>query len=356
MLSAPRVKLTIAMLVPILVGGISGTLLLWSWTAERTEARANHFARAIVAQVAVTVTDPLLQEDALSLNVILGDLVRRGDVSFASVYSADNRLMAQAGRRTDELQLFNHDISFQNTSAGYVQLGLSRDDIAGETAGLLSFALSVWLIIAGTIAAFGWLYGDLLYLWLGGAGSTKRPTDESEPEADAPEAPEPVAIEQTILVIKIRPYRQLDAHFESIMKAIALYGGEAQVTDGDDIIVVFRRAEQLTRSECTARLINALMSRARGNIAVKTGLHQYRSDDDPADIEKARKHATYLASIADGNLLVSRRVFEEADTSHRARFEEFHSSLTPDGEVYLLRHLDGERAALITRQAEQLSG
>ena len=358
---SPRIKLTVVMLVPILLGGIIGTTLIWQWAEARTTERATHFAEAVIAQVSQTVTDPLLQEDALSLNVILSDLVRRGDVSFASVYSADNRLMAQAGRRSDAQMLFNHDVSFQNTSAGYVQLGLSRDDVLGSVKGVLSLAIGTWAALALVFAGLVWFYGDLIYLWLGSSGarigSPGQDDDETEPEA----APEPIAIEQTILVIKIRPARQLDAHFDTVMRAIALYGGEA-VTDGDDVIVTFKRSEQLTKATCTSGLVQALMSRARGNIAVKCGMHLYASDDEPSEIEKARKHASYLASIAEDALLVSRRIFSESAEGNASgregvgqlHFEAFHSSLTPDGEVFLLVDRSDARRQLINRQAEQL--
>ena len=351
---SPRVKLAILVTLPILVGGALTTWLVWQSASQRTEARAEHFASAVVRQIAQTVTDPLMQEDALSLNVILGDLVQQGDIDFASVYSADNRLMPQAGRRTDSLQLFSADVTFQNTSAGYVRVGLDRQDLRRTGAAILALGLSCFAGLAAALGLLIWFYGDLVYVWLGAGGAMRKVSIEESDEA-MPEAPEPTPTTQTLLVVKVRPARQLDAHFERIMQAISLYGGDAEVTDGDDLVIVFKRSEQLLKSACTAHLIGALMDRARGNIAVKSGMHVFQTGDEPADIEKARKHTTYLASIAEGGVLASRRLFETAQPDAGIGLEPFHSSLTPDGEVYALKLLGNGNRELIARQADQLT-
>ncbi|MDZ7686627.1 MAG: hypothetical protein U5O39_17990 [Gammaproteobacteria bacterium] len=173
-----------------------------------------------------------------------------------------------------------------------------------------------------------------------------------DPEQTA--APTPLAEERTLLVIKVRPARQLDAHLDKIMQAIRLYGGAAEVTDGDDIIVTFERTDQLTKATCTALLIATLMARARGNISVKSGMHACANDRDDAETEQARKHATHLASIADGEVLASRRIFSESMENEQVNFEGFHSSLTPDGEVYVLASLNEASRNLIEKQADQL--
>lgn len=351
---SPRVKLAILVTLPILIGGSLSTWLIWQSASQRTEARARHFATAVVHQIAQTVTDPLMQEDALSLNVILGDLVQQGDVNFASVYSADNHLMAQAGRRTDSLELFSADVTFQNTSAGYVRVGLDRQDLRGTGTAILALGFACFAGLSLAAGLLIWFYGDLVYVWLSASGAARKSPIE-ETEESIPDSPEPTPATQTLLVVKVRPARQLDAHFERITQAISLYGGDAEVTDGDDLVIVFRRSEQLLKSACTAFLIAALMERARGNITVKSGMHVFRTGDDPADIEKARKHTTYLASIAEGGVLASRHLFEMAQPDAGIGLEPFHSSLTPDGEVYALKLLGTGNRGLIARQADQLA-
>ncbi|MDZ7686626.1 MAG: hypothetical protein U5O39_17985 [Gammaproteobacteria bacterium] len=142
-----------AILVPILIGATIGTALTWQWATDRVESRSRHFGNALASQVALTVTSPLLQKDALSLNVILRDLVRRGDVAFASVYDADNHLVAQAGRRNEKQLHVSKDVTFQNTAAGYVQIGLPREDITASIIGVLGLSITLWGFIVAVVGA-----------------------------------------------------------------------------------------------------------------------------------------------------------------------------------------------------------
>lgn len=339
--------------MPILIGGTIGTALTWQWASEQVESRARHFGNALANQLALTVTDPLLQDDVLSLNVILRDLVQRGDVAIASVYSADNHLVAQAGRHNETLFVESEDVTFQNTTAGYVQVGLASKDITAPIIGALGLSIALWSLIVVGVGVVVWWNADLVYLWL--TASARRATPAASSDSDSEPAPPepPLAAERTLLVIKIRPARQLDTHLDRIMQAIRLYGGAAEVTDGDDIVVTFERTDQLAKATCAAQLVATLMARARGNITVKSGMHACANDGDAVDIEQARKHATYLASIADGEVLASRRIFANSSENEHVNFEPFHSSLTPDGEVYVLAALSEASRKLIEKQAEK---
>ncbi len=350
---SPRVKLILVILVPILIGCSAGTIASWRWAVEHTEAQSRRFANALVDQLAITVSDPLIQGDVLSLNVMLNDVLERGDVAYASIYGTNNSLVAQVGRRTESIVLFNRDVTFQNASAGYVQIGLDHNAIAAKLAGALVTGVLVTTIIVVLITALLWRYGDLVFLWLTRTGELiSAPSRASGQNGTAVMEPAESG-ERTVLVIKIRPARHIDEHLQKIFQAVALYGGDGALTDGDDVIVLFNRDNQVPNAICTAELVETLMSRAKGNITTKLGLHTCNETDE--DLDKARKHTTYLASIADNSLLASKAVFHSCGDQSQFRLEKYHSSLTPDGEVYFLDTVNETSRALIERQADQLT-
>ncbi|HKI75182.1 MAG TPA: hypothetical protein VJ998_11075, partial [Pseudomonadales bacterium] len=122
-----KIRALCSILIPIILAGIVITYVAVSSTRHMLVERADQFGGAIADQLATSVSDQLVQRDLLGLNVTLGNLVTRGDFSFASVYSADNKLVAQAGKNTGNLTLFTRDVVFQNAAAGYVQVGFSPD-------------------------------------------------------------------------------------------------------------------------------------------------------------------------------------------------------------------------------------
>lgn len=358
-----RIKLLLVILLPILVGSALVTATVWLGAREALDERTRHFGNAIVDQLAVTVTDPLLQGDVLSLNVMLNELEKRGDVSFATVYDADDRLRAQAGRATEGLTYFSRDVTFQNTKTGYVQLGLDLEGMRTSLATIAGTAAGLCAAITALLALALWRYGDIVYLWLSPdlhrhrrkTAAASLPADHVEPEEDVDATPGTDTTERTLLVLKIQPVRLLDEHEDTIIKALALYGGHVGMTDGDDIVATFERSDQILKASSAATLVKALMERARGRITVKAGLHVVDEDADDAELGKHRKQVTYLASIADERILASRRAFERSQGNERLVFEPFHSSLTPEGEAYFLAHMHASSRALIDQQADQLA-
>ncbi|MEX2327894.1 MAG: hypothetical protein WD558_09185, partial [Pseudomonadales bacterium] len=119
-MSGPKVKTLALIVLPILISGIIITWVSAAQMRSELQTQTSRFGHAMVGQLATTITDPMVQRDVLSLNVILSDLLEKGDFAFASVYSTDNRLLAQVGRNRSNLQTFTRDVIFQNASPGYV--------------------------------------------------------------------------------------------------------------------------------------------------------------------------------------------------------------------------------------------
>ena len=109
-----KLRTIFLVLVPIFISGLASVLFSYNHVNVELNQKGQHFGNAIAEQLSLSVTDYLVNEDILSLNVVLNDLVAGGTFDFASIYSADNRLLAQAGKRAsgmDKAHIFTRDIT-----------------------------------------------------------------------------------------------------------------------------------------------------------------------------------------------------------------------------------------------------
>ncbi|MBD3648959.1 MAG: hypothetical protein HUJ31_16255 [Pseudomonadales bacterium] len=348
-------RLSLAVLIPILLTGILFTPLLSRYAYNKLEAQGHLTGQAIADQLAVSLTDHLVSRDILSLNVVLSDLMERGNFDFASVYSADNRLLAQAGRRddSDRQLIFTRDVTFQNATAGYVQVGFYRDRLYTGPTLVMVAGLLIYGAVAGIVVLLIFARRNSIRHWLLEEGQ-----QAPEPPPQEIEEPGPTAIntEETeirnvcVLVVRIRPARLLDTWRGKIGKALSLYGGVLTESDGDDISAVFSTHDQVFQALCGGLLVKSMINRIGPPMKFTAAIHNAPANDSSV----ARKHASYLASITENVLLTSQRVYGEASSNDKVKLQEFHSSLTPDGEVYSVTSLSESNQVLIDRQAARL--
>ena len=62
-------------LVPILISGLASVLFSYNHVNVELHQKGQHFGNSIAEQLSLSVTDHLVNEDILSLNVVLNDLV-----------------------------------------------------------------------------------------------------------------------------------------------------------------------------------------------------------------------------------------------------------------------------------------
>ncbi|MGV8916416.1 MAG: histidine kinase [Pseudomonas sp.] len=92
--------------------------------------QADALGQALTTQTATSATELLVSNDILSLNVLLGNLVKNPLVAHAAIYSVDNRILAEAGQRPKngllgEAQgLYEIKITFQDVLAGHLRISL----------------------------------------------------------------------------------------------------------------------------------------------------------------------------------------------------------------------------------------
>jgi len=92
--------------------------------------QADAVGQSLTTQTATSATELLVSNDILSLNVLLGNLVKNPLVAHAAIYSVDNRILAEAGQRPrnsllgEAEGLYQTKITFQDVTAGQLRISL----------------------------------------------------------------------------------------------------------------------------------------------------------------------------------------------------------------------------------------
>lgn len=160
-------NLSIPLRITVLcLGMVTLTLLLYAWVIgsqlrQTSQQQAELVGQTLITQTGATATNLLVANDILSLNVLLGNLVKNPLVAHVAVYSTDNRILAEAGSRPTESGdgLFSTPLSFQEVLAGQLRISLDMQqfrkplNIGLQSMALLSlilFAAALWLaLLAG---------------------------------------------------------------------------------------------------------------------------------------------------------------------------------------------------------------
>lgn len=335
------------------------SLVVTVMTEKRMQTQSEHFSRTLTSYLAMTIAQHLVNNDLLGINVLLARMQEDSALDFASVYDANNQLVAQVGRRgSDQSAVFSREITFQDTTAGYVQVGFSTKSITAQSQLALSLVVVFHIILGLIVSGLILFAGDFLAIWVLGRQSVT-PLKNSEiaetEQAEELEAQDPSAV---ILVLKLRPARLIEKHRTNLNRGVGLYGGQLMNHEGDDLLILFTGGNAIFRSACAALLLLSLVELLGPPLKLKVGMHWLSDTSDDIVLEKATKHASYLASIGEQAALVSRAYVQaigaQAMTNEHPEieFDAFHSSLTPDGEVFHVKGVKNQE--LIDRQALQL--
>jgi len=334
-------------LLPLVLSACLSIYLIASYTSSVLTRQADQFGQAIVEHMANTVADHLVNDDRLGLNVLLSELLAKGNFDTASVYNINNDLLAQVGRSTNTT-IFTKDVTSQNAITGYVRLGFNRNQLDSEINRAIQVSIGLHVLALIFIWFFGVFYGDLFYIWMMHQGPSK-----SAPKAVIQDVVKPTPLpEATLLAVKLRPTRLLEQYKYKFRSAHALYGGEFEETENGDIVICFRDSEQLSHAMYSGLLILSLFKRVDAPITLKLGIHTVKDQSKAGELEKARKHTSYLASISENQLLTSRLVHNSCVDSDQFDQQAFHGSMAPDGEVFSIFAKDCKD--LIESQADQI--
>ncbi|KJS09018.1 MAG: hypothetical protein VR73_03635 [Gammaproteobacteria bacterium BRH_c0] len=165
MLSAPQTisrKTLAALIIYTVFTGLLLTVVLKVQLWQLADEEQNALGQALVAQLVESVRQPLMDEDVISIQVILDNLVSdTPQVGRASVSTAGNRLLAQSqGQIASGEKLSQHTapITLDNTITGQIRVELQSagfflryDTLLWWTLaswGLTTLILALWLVVA----------------------------------------------------------------------------------------------------------------------------------------------------------------------------------------------------------------
>ncbi|KIU46594.1 histidine kinase [Pseudomonas putida] len=177
--------------------------------------QADALGQSLTTQTATSATELLVSNDILSLNVLLGNLVKNPLVAHAAIYSVDNRILAEAGQRPKngllgEVEgLYQTKITFQDVTAGQLRISLDMSQfqqpltISLQSMGILA-AILLALALALSLRLGRFISTPLLQLrvWLRDLDAYTPATDRQDEIGDlarqlhsrfAPPPPEPEA-------------------------------------------------------------------------------------------------------------------------------------------------------------------
>ncbi|WP_060480696.1 AhpA/YtjB family protein [Pseudomonas sp. NBRC 111119] len=123
--------------------------------------QADALGQSLTTQTATSATELLVANDILSLNVLLGNLVKNPLVAHAAIYSVDNRILAEAGQRPrnsligETEGVYQTKITFQDVTAGQLRISLDMSQfqqpmlISLQSMGILA---AILLVLALTLS------------------------------------------------------------------------------------------------------------------------------------------------------------------------------------------------------------
>ncbi|MEX2367545.1 MAG: adenylate/guanylate cyclase domain-containing protein, partial [Pseudohongiellaceae bacterium] len=113
------------------------------------QQQADSLGNILAAQTAESITELVLANDLLSLNVVLNQLTNHKDIDSVAVYNVNNQLVASAGspglRNSSLNTVYSAQITLQDSIAGTLRLTLNPDLILS---GLNNYQPWFWGILA----------------------------------------------------------------------------------------------------------------------------------------------------------------------------------------------------------------
>lgn len=329
-------RLTALLVVlPLLAGGLVFFAITQS-QSRVVELEQSRFGQSSARQLAAQVAGYVVEGNLLSLNVIVAQLTRDEPLQFVAIYDESNQLIAQSGKEERTNTSYTAEVTFQDSLVGRVRVTISHAETDMQ---LLSWVL---LALAAGYSILVWRFTTPITNWInydtGSDPVANQMIDSSPPADDGP-------TEECILVVRIRPARHLEQHFDKFFKAANLYGGIVEQTTPEELVIHFASPDAMYMATCSGLLIQKIADKVSGKIAFGGTLDLL--DEEP---EKIRKAASYLASIVEGNLIAAHGYSLLSD---RVELQSFHHALVDS--KGLLRIAGLNNPDLLNNQASQLA-
>jgi uncharacterized membrane protein affecting hemolysin expression len=357
--------------LPLLASSALSIWIILNLISESESRQSQVIGKAIAAQLAASVSEYLVSEDRLSLTVLLSDLVQEGIFSKATIYGADDRLVATAGEHESEhSHVYTAEIPYQDSIAGYVRITLSEDRLFTDYSKTLFWLVLLNLILLLGTGFYAKRIANRMTHPIHESASSQNRDSTTETKGREPGFSLPIIkassrfdrkvvpvednfTEFTVLALKLRPARLIEELRTNIKQVISLYKGQIESFDDDEITVLFtKQDDHCFQSICTALVIQSL-AREFDFADYKAGVV---CGSERTEVQQVRKKASYFASVAQNELLVSDSVYLFKEISELVKISEFHGAMSPDSQLYRIEGLIDTHQRLIDSQARQLTG
>ena len=324
---------------PPIVIGLLVFFILSADFASRSSKQQQYFGQSTAAQLSEFVVHYVVTNDILSLNVISAKVSGNGQVNSVAIYNESDDLIAQSGRDDGKAKFFTKEITFQDSVIGYLRISIPDESLVNHSLLIVPAALLSALILTAwfrTEWIISWLYPRIL-----------APTDNEKDTLSKSKIAEKIEVApECFLVVRIRPAQHLARHFAQFFDAAELFKGVVEQTTPEELIIHFEGEDSMFAAASTGVLIQQLSKILQGNMTFGGILDLAGEDSD-----KRRKAASYLASIANDDLIIARGKALLAD---RATLQTFHHSLVDSDDLKLVATLENEdellkRASILSK-------
>lgn len=150
-------------------------------------SHADKVGEELARQIAASLADPLAAEDQLSLNIQLAQWDRNPLIRHIRLYTAENRLIAEAGSTPGRGHVapgqgqFSAVVHFRDEIVGQIQLSLAAEPFVGPSSTLLWRLFWATLILALLAGLTAWRLGNSMRRTLGELGTWYGDSGQSTP-------------------------------------------------------------------------------------------------------------------------------------------------------------------------------
>ena len=155
-------KLLMLSILPLALLVLWMGILAFGELKQNTARQADAIGEALASQIAAAVAEPLAAGDQLSLNIMLAQWQQNPLVAHTRVFTAENRMIAEAGDRVSAPRMapgqgqFNAAVRIQDTLAGQVQLSLASEPFMAPVNAMLRQLVWAALLLALGVGFIAW--------------------------------------------------------------------------------------------------------------------------------------------------------------------------------------------------------
>ena len=335
----------------------SALFLIWEGRAGEEQDRATG---ELLAELAARASiDGLIDQDRIELGVVANRLTGVPRVAGVAVFTVENDLLAVSGTLEDGTP-FVHPIVLDDMLLGFARISLVPPAMAPDW---MRFAFSVVALLAAA----------LLVSWWSSRMRGATPATAVDPATEPVSATESVT--RYLLVGNLHNQLSLTgsergratAQALAVARQVAgIYRCRSMHLPGTGLLMTFPAPggdDTAFEAVCAAFLVAQCLDREASPGDYRFGLHalELQGGKSPADYPGALEDGALLAAMGRSGTVVASEAFFghlaeperlEAEAFSHSMLEELHSS---DRQCHLITKLDGDRQALIGRQASRLS-